>query len=61
MSAIIQFPLDLPEVEVLGTALTGRSELMIRVESMREGTVCRCCGRAIKSFQGHDQAIRLRH
>jgi len=61
MKAMIQFPLDLPDVEVLGTELTARGELMIRVESTREGTVCRRCGRAIKSFHGHDEAIQLRH
>lgn len=61
MKAMILFPLDLPEVEVLGTELTPRGELIIPVESTREGTVCRRCGRAIKSFHGHDEAIRWRH
>lgn len=41
MSAMIQFPLDLPDVEVLKTELTAKGHLVITVESTLEGTRCR--------------------
>ena len=38
MSAMIQFPLDLPDVEVLKTELSAKGHLVIPVESTLEGT-----------------------
>src|SRR5512143_2427464 len=61
MSAMIQFPLDLPDVEVLKTELTAKGYLVITVESTLEGTRCRRCGREIKAPHGHDRPLRLRH
>lgn len=61
MSAMIQFPLDLPDVEVLKTELTAKGYLVITVESTLEGTRCRRCGREIKEPHGHDRPLRLRH
>ena len=48
MSAMIQFPLDLPDVEVLKTELSAKGHLVITVESTREGTRCRRCGQEIR-------------
>lgn len=61
MKAMIPFPLDLPDVEVLWSERTAQGGQTIRVESTREGMACRRCGRAIKGFHGHDEAIRWRH
>jgi transposase len=61
MSAMLQFPLDLPDVEVLKPELTAKGYLVITVESTLEGTRCRRCGREIKAPHGHDRPLRLRH
>ena len=61
MSAMIQFPLDLPDVEVLKTELTTAGHLVITVECTLEGTQCRRCGREIREPHGHDRPLRLRH
>ena len=59
MSAMIQFPLDLPDVEVLKTELSAKGHLVITVESTREGTRCRRCGQEIKESHGHDRPLPL--
>jgi transposase len=61
MSTLIQFPLDLPDVNVLKTELTAAGHLVIAVESTLEGTRCRRCGREIQEPHGHDRPLRLRH
>jgi transposase len=61
MSAMIQFPLDLPDVEVLKTELTAAGHLLVTVESTLEGTRCRRCGQEIREPHGHDRVLRLRH
>ena len=61
MISMIQFPLDLPDVEVLKTELTAKGHLVITVESTLEGTRCRRCGQEIKEPHGHDRPLRLRH
>jgi hypothetical protein len=43
MPAKIEIPLDLPEVRILNTELSGR-EIVITVESTREWAICRKCG-----------------
>jgi hypothetical protein len=54
MNSMIQFPLDLPDVEVLKTELTAAGHLVITVESTLEGTRCRRCGQEIREpgFEG---------
>lgn len=59
--AQIQIPLDIPQVEVLGTEIGCEGELLIRVESQVESTDCGICGRKIRCTFGHGQEIRLRH
>jgi transposase len=61
MGPMIEFPLDLPEVRVLGTELTERGELLVRVESTLQSAVCRQCAEVIRNFYGYDEPIRLRH
>jgi transposase len=58
---MIQFPLDLPDVKVLKTEMTKAGDLIITVESTREGATCRRCGREIGNFHGYDKSLRLRH
>lgn len=61
MSAHITIPLDIPEVQVIKAELTPRGEWAITVESTREGTRCRKCGREITDLHGRDEGITLRH
>ena len=52
MDDIIQVPLNLPDVRVLSTHRTEQGHWLIRVESTREGTQCRRCGREIRDLHG---------
>jgi transposase len=61
MDNFIQVPLNLPDVRVLSTHQTVQGHLLIRVESTREGTQCRRCGREIRDLHGLDAVVRLRH
>ena len=61
MSAMIQIPLNLPNVKVLSAELRAEGGWLIKVESTLEGTRCHRCGREIGRFHGFDQPIRLRH
>ena len=61
MSAMIQFPLDLPDVEVLKTELTAKGHLVITVESTLEGTRCRRCGQEIREPQAMTGPCPSRH
>jgi hypothetical protein len=54
---MIQFPLALPDVEVLKTELTAADHGVITVESTRDGTRCR---REITEPHGHDRPLTLR-
>lgn len=61
MPPMIQFPLDLPEVRVLGTDITNTGDVLIGVESILVDTTYRRCGHHIRDFHGHDRPLRLRH
>jgi transposase len=61
MRSMIQFPLDLPDVEVWKTEVTVAGHRLITVESPLEGTRCRRCGQEIREPHGHDRPLRLRH
>lgn len=61
MSVAITIPVDLPEVEVLGTEITSEKQLLIRVESSQGTTACGVCGGQIACTFGHGQELRLRH
>lgn len=60
MPANIEFPLDLPEVRILKSDLSGR-EIVITVESTRSWAICPRCGERTHEFHGFGRQLRLRH
>lgn len=52
--------LGLSDIRILEIYLRDQRELIIKVESTREDTLCRKCGRVCKSH-GYDRAMELRH
>lgn len=59
--AIIRFPLDIPQVDVLRTKQTKDGKFIIEVESRCETTPCGICKQEIACTYGYGAAIRLRH
>jgi len=59
--AQVTIPLDIPEVRVLKSEINKAGELTITVESTKETTVCRRCGRIIEKFHGYDKWVKLRY
>ena len=59
--AQISIPLDIADVDVLKTEITGAGKLLVTVESRDEMTSCGICGQKIKCSYGHGAAIELRH
>jgi transposase len=59
--AQVTVPLDIPDVRVLKTEINAHGELIITIESIKPGTVCRRCGQWIDSFHGHDDWVTVRH
>lgn len=59
--AQITIPLDIPDVRVLQTALGERGELIITIESTKDGTRCRKCGRWIQKLHGRDEWVTIQH
>ena len=59
--AQITIPLDIPDVRVLQTAFGERGELIITIESTKEGTRCRKCGKWIRKLHGQDDWVTIRH
>lgn len=59
--AMIEIPLDIPQVEVLSTDIQPGGNLLIQVESQVETTPCGICGQDIRCTFGHGQEIQLRH
>lgn len=59
--AQVTIPLDIPEVRVLKSEINKAGELMITVESTKETTVCRRCGRIIEKFHGYEDWVKLRY
>jgi transposase len=57
----VSLPLDIPDVRLLQTDLTQAGEFILTVESTRESTTCRRCGRTITEQHGTDQPRLLRH
>ena len=60
-SATINFPLDIPQVDVLATKQTKDGKFIITVASRQETACCGVCKKAIPCNYGHGQEIRLRH
>ena len=59
--AMIQIPLDIPQVDVLSTEIQPDGKLLIRVESQVETMPCGICGQDVRCTFGHGQEIQLRH
>ena len=59
--AQVTIPLDIPEVRVLKSEMNKAGELIITVESTKETTVCRRCGRVILKFHGYASWVELRY
>lgn len=56
----VSIPLNIPDVEVIKVETVG-GDLVITVESTRQGTVCSKCGRPISQFAGYNDPIQVRH
>ena len=59
--AQVTVPLDIPEVRILQTEINKVGELIITIESTKEGTICRQCGREIRKRHGYDEWTIIRH
>lgn len=59
--AQVTVPLDIADVKVMKTELNKKGELIITVESLKKGTICRKCDRWIGKIHGHDEWIMVRH
>jgi len=59
--AQVTVPLDIPDVRVLLTEINKVGELIITIESIQEGTLCRQCGREIRKRHGYDEWMIIRH
>lgn len=57
----VTIPLDIPDVRVLGTEITPKGEVIITVESIKEGTECYRCGKKIRKLHGHDEWVSIRY
>jgi transposase len=59
--AQVTIPLDIPDVKVLQTENNKQGEIIITVESTKEGAVCRKCGRLIHKAHGHGSWVTVRY
>ena len=59
--AQITVPLDIPDVRVLSTEINKAGDLIISIESTKEGTNCRRCGREIGKRHGYEEWTIIRH
>ena len=59
--AQVTVPLDIPDVRVLQVEINKVGELIITIESTKEGTICRQCGREIRKRHGYDEWTTIRH
>ncbi len=57
----LTFPLDIPELMILKTETNKQNDYIITVESTKQRTRCRRCGREISNFHGYDKWVKLRH
>src|SRR6266498_3338089 len=57
----VNIPLGIPEVRVLQTTANERGEILITIESTKNGTRCRKCGKWITKLHGLDEWVTIRH
>ncbi|MFZ1040646.1 MAG: ISL3 family transposase [Anaerolineales bacterium] len=60
-NAQVTIPLGIPDVRVLQTSMNDRGEIIITIESTKEGTRCRKCGKWITKLHGQDEWVTIRH
>jgi transposase len=59
--AEVTIPLGMADVRVLKTEINGRGEVVITIESTKEGTNCHWCERWITKSHGYGQWVQVRH
>lgn len=59
--AQVSVPLDIPDVQVLKSEINQQCELVITIESAKNGTSCRICGEWITKLHGHNDWVIVRH
>ena len=59
--AQVSVPLDIPDIRVLGTEITKSGEVIITIESTKNETICRRCGKIVQKFHGHDAWVKIRY
>jgi len=59
--ATVTIPLGIPDVRVLQTSFNERGEIVITIESTKDGTRCRKCGKWITKLHGRDEWVTIRH
>jgi transposase len=57
----VTIPLGIPDVRVLQTSMNDRGEIIITIESTKDGTRCRKCGKWITKLHGQDEWVTIRH
>jgi len=60
MSGMVEVPLNLPHVRVLGANTEGK-DLTVMVVSTLESATCTNCGERITELHSYEEPIRLRH
>lgn len=59
--AEVTIPLGIPEVRVLKTETGEQGGIIITIESTKNGTVCRKCGKWITKLHGREEWVTIRH
>jgi transposase len=57
----VTIPLGIPDVQVLQTSINERGEIVITIESTKQGARCRKCGKWITKSHGVDEWVTIRH
>ena len=60
-NAQVTIPLGIPDVRVLQTWMNDHGEIIITIESTKDGTRCRKCGQWITKLHGQDEWVTIRH
>jgi transposase len=59
--AKVTIPLGIPDVRVRKTEINKQGDLIITIESTKEGTNCRWCNGWVTKVHGYDQWVQKRH
>ena len=58
---MVNVPLDIPDVRILGTSVNAQQELVITVESTKPGIACSRCGDRLTKVHGYEDWVMVRH